>query len=72
VNALFQAAEIKEGRGWAIFSGIVYLAGGVVLISVPLAAAAVIWVIGIWLIVLGIFEIINSFMVKGMAKKLSA
>jgi len=72
VNAFFHAAEIKEGRGWAIFSGVVYLAGGVVLIAVPLAAAAIIWVIGIWLIVIGIFEIINSFMVKGMAKKLSA
>jgi uncharacterized membrane protein HdeD (DUF308 family) len=72
VYRFFGAAELKEGRGWAIFSGVVYLAGGVVLISVPLAAAAVIWVIGIWLIVLGIFEIINSFMVKGMAKKLSA
>ena len=72
VNSFFGAAELKEGRGWAIFSGVVYLAGGVVLISVPLAAAAVFWVIGIWLVVIGIFEIINSFMIKGMAKKLSA
>lgn len=72
MNAFFNAAEVKDGRGWAIFSGIVYLAGGVVLIAVPLAAAAVIWVIGIWLVVLGIFEIINAFMIKGMAKKAGA
>lgn len=72
MNQFFNAAEVKDGRGWAVFSGIVYLAGGVVLIAVPLAAAAVIWVIGIWLVVLGIFEIINSFMIKGMAKKAGA
>jgi uncharacterized membrane protein HdeD (DUF308 family) len=72
VNALFNGAEIKEGRGWAIFSGIVYVIAGIVLVGFPLAVATFVWVVGIWLVVLGLFEIISAFQVKSAARKLSA
>lgn len=71
VNALFNAAEVTQGRGWAIFSGIVYLIAGVVLVAFPFAVATFVWVVGIWLVVLGLFEIISSFQVKSAAAKLS-
>lgn len=72
VNALFNGAEVKEGRGWAIFSGIVYLIAGIWLVAVPLAVAVFVWVVGIWLVVLGLFEIISAFQVKSAARKLAA
>jgi uncharacterized membrane protein HdeD (DUF308 family) len=69
VGALFAAGESKDGQGWAIFTGVVYLLGGIVLIVWPATVAIFVWVAGIWLIVLGIFEIISSFMVRSAAKK---
>lgn len=69
IATLFAAGENKDGQGWAIFTGVVYLLGGIVLIAAPAALAVFVWVAGIWLIVLGIFEIISSFMVRSAAKK---
>lgn len=54
----------QAGRGWLIFSGIVVILGGIIVLIVPLTIVALAWVVGIWLIVLGIFEIISSFQVK--------
>ncbi len=64
VAALFNAGEVKAGRGWGIFNGIVYLIAGIVLLVTPYAVEIFVWVAGIWLIVLGIFEVISSFMIK--------
>lgn len=72
IGALFASSEEKEGRGYRIFTGIVYLIGGMVLIAYPASVSVFVWVIGIWLVVIGIFEIISSFMVRSAAKKLSA
>ena len=69
ISELMVGIESKgqAGRGWLIFSGIVILLGGVVVLVVPLTIVALAWVVGIWLIVTGIFEIISSFMLKGKA-----
>lgn len=64
VAALFGAGEVNNGRGWAIFNGIVYLIAGIVLLVTPYAVEIFVWVAGIWLIVLGIFEVISAFQVK--------
>lgn len=70
ISVLFDGIEAKgmPGRGWNIFAGIVILIGGLVIITVPTTVVALAWVVGIWLIVMGIFEIIGAFMVKGAAK----
>ena len=57
----------QPGRGWNIFAGIVILIGGIIILTQPLSVVALAWVAGIWLIVMGIFEIISSFMVKRAA-----
>jgi len=57
----------QPGRGWNIFAGIVIIIGGMIILSNPFSVLALTWVVGIWLIVLGIFEIISSFMVKKAA-----
>ncbi len=63
---LFMGIERKgqAGRGWQIFSGIVIIIGGFVVLVVPMTIVALAWVVGIWLIVIGIFELIGAFMVK--------
>jgi len=68
-SVLFLGIEAKgqPGRGWNIFAGIVLLIGGIIILTQPLTIIALAWVVGIWLIVLGIFEIISSFMVKRAA-----
>lgn len=63
----FSAAKGTPGRGWAIFAGIIILIGGIVILVSPLSVLALTWVVGIWLIVIGIFEIIGSFMLRKAA-----
>ena len=61
------SAKGAPGRGWAIFSGIVILIGGVIILVAPLSVVALAWVVGIWLIVIGLFEIIAAFSVRKLA-----
>ena len=54
-----------EGRGWWIFFGIVSLIAGIVVTAVPTSSITTIAVlIGIWFIVIGLFEIIGGFMIR--------
>lgn len=65
---LFQGFESKEGRGWNIFFGIVMLIGGFIVLVWPgISLITLTWVVGIWLVVIGIYEIIASFSVKRAA-----
>ena len=65
-SILFLGIEGKgqPGRGWNIFAGIVIIIGGMFILTVPASVIALAWVVGIWLIVMGIFEIISSFVVR--------
>lgn len=68
-GALLTGAELKEGRGWNIFGGIVMLIGGVAILVWPgITLVTLAWVAGIWLIVIGLFEIIAAFRLKSLAK----
>ncbi|MGI9196492.1 MAG: HdeD family acid-resistance protein [Candidatus Nanopelagicales bacterium] len=69
---LFSTSGMSQGKGWAIFSGIVYILAGIVLLVNPWAVGIFVWIVGIWLLVLGIFEIISSFQVRSLAKKAAA
>jgi uncharacterized membrane protein HdeD (DUF308 family) len=66
---LFTAAEDGNGRGWNIFGGIIMLIGGFVVLAWPaISLATLAWVIGIWLVVGGIFEIIGAFRLRSLTK----
>ncbi|WP_378729725.1 HdeD family acid-resistance protein [Nocardia brasiliensis] len=53
------------GRGWNIFFGVITVIAGVVLIAWPLESVATLAVVvGVWLIVLGIMEVIVAFGVR--------
>ncbi|MGN2637580.1 HdeD family acid-resistance protein [Nocardia takedensis] len=61
------------GRGWQIFFGVLTAIAGVVLIVWPITSTAtLVLVAGIWLIVLGVMEIITAFGVRKDAKSIPA
>ncbi|MFD5266916.1 HdeD family acid-resistance protein [Streptomyces sp. NPDC058335] len=57
-------------RGWQIFLGIVTFVAGVVLIDSPLESVAVLTLVGgIWLVVVGVVEIITGLRIRGRAEQ---
>jgi len=67
--SLFLGLENKEGRGANIFFGILMLIGGVVVLVWPgISLVTLTWVVGIWLIIIGIYEVIAAFSVKRLAR----
>ena len=68
-STLFLGFESKDGRGWNIFFGVVMLIGGLIVLIWPgISLVTLTWVVGIWLVVIGIYEIIAAFSVKSAAK----
>ncbi|MEV6060055.1 HdeD family acid-resistance protein [Nocardia asteroides] len=67
ITVLFAAASEPgtPGRGWQIFYGIISAIAGVVLIVWPISSiSTLVLVVGIFLIVIGIMEIITAFGVR--------
>lgn len=67
IAVLFAALseDTVPGRGWQVFYGLVSALAGVVLIVWPIGSmATLIWVVGIFLIVIGVMEIITAFGVR--------
>lgn len=61
------------GRGWQIFLGIVTLIAGVIVMAYPISSLGTLTlVVGIWLIVIGVFEIIASFGIRKAGKEVRA
>ncbi|MEU2930445.1 HdeD family acid-resistance protein [Streptomyces sp. NPDC007251] len=57
------------GRGWQIFLGVITFIAGIVLIDSPFHSVAVLTLVaGIWLVVVGIGEIVTAFGIRGRAK----
>ena len=60
------------GRGWQIFVGVICLIAGVVVIASPFESILTLAiVVGIWLIVIGVFEVVSAFGIRRAAKKVS-
>ena len=58
------AGGVREGRAWWIFFGVVSLAAGIVVAATPASSVNVLaTLLGIWFIIMGIFEIILALMV---------
>jgi uncharacterized membrane protein HdeD (DUF308 family) len=66
LSALFGGvAGSREGRGWWIFFGIVSLIAGIVVVSAPVSSVTVLAaLLGIWFIVMGLFEVIAAFIIR--------
>jgi len=60
------------GRGWEIFVGIISLIAGIVVLASPFPSLLTLTiVVGIALVVIGVFEIASSFAIRSAHKKLS-
>ena len=63
----------RGGNGWWIFFGIISLIAGIVVVSTPVSAVNVLAVlVGIWFIVMGLFEIIAAFMIRRTVSTMSS
>jgi uncharacterized membrane protein HdeD (DUF308 family) len=58
------------GRGWQIFVGLISLLAGIVMIGSPFESLAILTlIVGIWLVVIGVFEIVSSFGIRSASKR---
>ncbi|MEU6593509.1 HdeD family acid-resistance protein [Streptomyces sp. NPDC046881] len=56
-------------RGWQIFLGILTFIAGIVLIDSPFESISVLTLVsGIWLVVVGVVEIVTAFRIRGRAR----
>ncbi|WP_156765995.1 HdeD family acid-resistance protein [Mycobacterium sp. E342] len=63
---------LLPGRGWAIFIGVISLLAGIVVLASPLESIVTLaLVVGVWFVVLGIFEIVSSFSIRKASKTLT-
>ena len=59
-------------RGWNIFIGVISLIAGVVVMASPFESILTLAiVVGIWLIVIGVFEVVSAFGMRRAAKSVS-
>jgi uncharacterized membrane protein HdeD (DUF308 family) len=71
VAATFAAldAPAMPGRGWTLFFGVITAIAGIVLISDPIGTlAALAWLGGIWLVLLGVIEVGHAFALRSRAR----
>jgi uncharacterized membrane protein HdeD (DUF308 family) len=60
------------GRWWEIFIGGISLVAGVVMLASPFESIATLtFVVGIWLIVIGVFEVVSAFGIRKAGKDLA-
>ncbi len=60
------------GRAWEIFIGLISLAAGIVMLSSPFESITTLAiVVGAWLIVIGIFEVVAAFGIRKASKDIS-
>jgi len=61
------AGGVREGRGWWIAFGVISLIAGIVVTVTPTDSLTVLAVlVGIWSIIMGIFEIVGAFLLRRM------
>jgi uncharacterized membrane protein HdeD (DUF308 family) len=59
------------GRGWEIFIGLLSLIAGIFMLAWPLESLETLTrVVGIWLIVIGVFEVVSAFGIRKASKRL--
>ncbi len=59
----------REGRGWWIAFGVVSLIAGIVVAATPTSSLTVLAaLLGIWFIIMGLFEIIGGFMLRRLVR----
>ncbi|SOJ55069.1 hypothetical protein MSIMFB_02559 [Mycobacterium simulans] len=59
------------GRGWSIFVGLISLIAGIVVLAAPFESIITLAVVvGIWFVVIGVFEIVSAFGIRKASQSL--
>ena len=59
------SSDAREGRAWWIAFGAISLIAGIVVVATPVSSLTFLTVLlGVWFIVMGVFEIIGGFMLR--------
>jgi uncharacterized membrane protein HdeD (DUF308 family) len=59
------------GRAWEIFVGVISLLAGIVVLASPFASIVTLAiVVGVWFVVIGVFEIVSSFRIRKASQTL--
>ncbi|GFG64787.1 membrane protein [Mycobacterium kubicae] len=60
------------GRGWNIFIGVISLIAGIVVLASPFESILTLaLVVGIWLVVIGVFEMVSAFGIRKASQELA-
>lgn len=63
---------VLPGRGWSIFIGVISLLAGIVVLASPFPSIVTLAiVVGVWFVIIGVFEIVSSFGIRKASKTLS-
>ena len=61
------------GRAWSIFVGVISLLAGIVVLASPFTSIVTLAiVVGVWFVVIGVFEIVSSFAIRKASKTLGS
>jgi uncharacterized membrane protein HdeD (DUF308 family) len=61
------------GRGWSIFVGVISLIAGIVVLASPFESIVTLAiVVGVWFVVIGVFEIVSSFGIRKASHTLTS
>lgn len=61
------------GRGWQIFMGVLSLLAGLVTLAAPFTSLWILaLVVGSWLIVIGVVEVVTAFKVRTASRRIDA
>ena len=63
----------KQGRGWGILSGLLGVIAGIIVLTYPIDSAVTLALIGgIWLIILGVMQVVAGFQLRSARNHMNA
>jgi uncharacterized membrane protein HdeD (DUF308 family) len=73
VMTFVSAFARKQGRNWAILSGLLGIIAGLIVLTYPISSAVTLALIGgIWLIILGVMQVVAGFQLRSARDRLNA
>ena len=67
------AFALKRGRGWALVSGILGILAGIIILVYPISSAVTLaFVGGIWLVILGVIQVIAGLELRSLGSRPAA
>jgi uncharacterized membrane protein HdeD (DUF308 family) len=59
----------KQGRNWALFTGLLGIIAGIIILQYPISSAVTLALIGgIWLVILGIMQLVGAWQLRSATK----